>query len=491
MLREPADRRRQRILLIASLALGVSACAPCSQRPQPPVEEKTDGGGKAPKIVAAGPSCPVGFGACGEGGACDVDLDRDDAHCGACGQSCGDGQRCLAGSCQSGVVQVAAGGSHSCALTAAGQVSCWGLGSLGQLGPGGRAARLRPSPVEGLADIVQLALGRDVSCARARDGRLWCMGDGGLLGRDEPAPNARPQPVSGLVGAIDVSVSINHACAVVSDGAVYCWGGNVAGQLGDAGVADAGSHKAGGNSSLPMRVRGLGPAWAIATGGAHSCALLRSGQVACWGDNRFGQLGVPGLDADHPHPDPHLLPELEQVEGLAAGRFHSCARRRDGALFCWGRNRAGQLGLGDLEERRKPTQLKLPEGLHVAAVAARERQSCALGRDGQLLCWGDGEGGRLGLGEDERDRPVPTRLPGLSAVAGVGVGESHGCALRRDGAMRCFGLGDGRIGDGSDEARPLPTPVANALAPPAVPPAVPPADAPAVPPAPAEPQPPK
>lgn len=148
----------------------------------------------------------------------------------------------------------------------------------------------------------------------------------------------------------------DHTCAVTSEGAAKCWGYNQSGQLGDG--------TSGNRRGTPVTVTGLetGVA-AIATGGAHTCALLSTGGVTCWGLNSRGQLGD-GTSTQRDAPV-NVQGLSSGAVALAAGEEHTCALMDSGEIKCWGRNQRGQLGNGETTNRTSPEtvlQLKIMAG---------------------------------------------------------------------------------------------------------------------------------
>jgi hypothetical protein len=197
---------------------------------------------------------------------------------------------------------VAAGTRHVCALLATGSVLCAGDNERGQLGQGDTMPRMVAAMVPGLDQVTELAAGRDVTCARRMDGTVWCwgandLGQIGVAGTDQPAPVQ--VPMLGAARAIDVSRAGAHACAVLEDGTVACWGDNSTGALGD-------------GTTMPrtgvVAVVGVRGAEEVACGGldagsGFTCARLTSGVVLCWGADELGQTGDgdPGPPTLVPH----------------------------------------------------------------------------------------------------------------------------------------------------------------------------------------------
>jgi alpha-tubulin suppressor-like RCC1 family protein len=125
---------------------------------------------------------------------------------------------------------------------------------------------------------------------------------------------------------------------------VFCWGLNDLGQLGD---NDGGTNRASPQPVAPgeVSVANHSATRYLAIGANHACArLLPNGNVACWGANGDGQLGVSGGDSDHPV----LTMEgaFYNVDEVTAGGNQTCVRVFFDGVYCWGRNAEGQLGIG-------------------------------------------------------------------------------------------------------------------------------------------------
>jgi alpha-tubulin suppressor-like RCC1 family protein len=356
-----------------------------------------------------------------------------------------------------GIVQIATGGAHSCALTGAGGVWCWGLNWNGQLGDGTTTTRLTPVAVSSLGSGVRaIALGDSHSCALTSGGAVLCWGsnNNGELG-DGTLVERRTTPVavrtlgSGVQAiAAGGSGSNGSSCALLVSGAVRCWGANAFGQLGDGSTTDRNSPAA--VSTLGSGVR------AIDVGGSHACALTGFGSFVCWGDNAFGQLGDGSTTRSSV---PVAVSLVSRGSVISAGETHTCAVNRDGAVFCWGRNHIGQLGDGTTADRRTR---RLVSGMTsgMTAVAAGARHGCALTSGGAVRCWGRNQSGQLGDGSGA-DRSVPVALPLLgSGVRALAAGSEHSCALTTAGAVFCWGYNAvGAVGDGTTTGRLQPVPV--------------------------------
>ncbi|MCH7488626.1 MAG: hypothetical protein IIB23_03255 [Chloroflexi bacterium] len=344
-----------------------------------------------------------------------------------------------------GVAVIVAGGSHTCALSTPGGLTCWGDNISGQLGDGTTTNSLTPVDVVGLTGGVAAATAGDFhSCALTTAGGLMCWGRNlnGQLGDATTTSRLTPTPVMGLAsGVAAVETGSAHTCALTAAGAAKCWGINTYGRLGNG---------TSGNTSTTMTdVIGLGSGVeAIAAGNEQTCVITAEAGVKCWGRNNLGQLGNGGGGSPGDYsPVPVDVSGLSSgVVALAAGGFHTCSLTAAGTVACWGHNGSGQLGLGTTEGQATPMVVPaLATG--VAAIAAGNNHSCALTTAGGLKCWGRNASGQLGDGT-KTDRLTPVDVWGLtSGVAAVATGDFHTCALMTAGGIRCWGRNlEGQLG---------------------------------------------
>jgi alpha-tubulin suppressor-like RCC1 family protein len=354
----------------------------------------------------------------------------------------------------SGVAAIAAGGSHTCALTTGGGAVCWGYNSSGQLGDGTMTNRSTPTAVSGLASgVAAIEPGGTYTCVRTTSGSVLCWGLNhvGQLGDGTVTQRLTPTAVSGMTsGAAAIATGDFHSCAVTEGGTLACWGDNTYGQLGDGTTL----HRA-----TAMGVTGLSSGVAaIALGYGHSCALTTGGGVLCWGQNIDGQLGDgTNTGGSAPVAVSGLATGVSAVAG--GGGSHNCALNTSGGVVCWGANAYGQLGDGTTTERWVPTAVSgLPSG--VAAIALGYGHSCALTTGGGVVCWGHNNYGQLGDGTTT-SRSTPTAVSGLgSGVAAIAVGLHHTCARTTSGAIKCWGYNsNGQLGDGTTTNQVTPTAV--------------------------------
>jgi alpha-tubulin suppressor-like RCC1 family protein len=254
----------------------------------------------------------------------------------------------------SGAIAIAAGKQNSLALLANGTVMSWGSNEEGQLGSGSKALKSTvPVAVKGLTGVTAISAGGQFGLARLSNGTVmsWGAGDEGQLGNGKKAKSSVPVVVKGLSGVTAVAAGGEHGLALMVDGTVMSWGSNSSLQLGFAPktkvVKEEGEEfteedEQPENSAVPVPVRMLTGATAVAAGGEYSLALLGSGEVEAWGSNLNGQLGngsVGGMSSF-----PTAVGGLGGVTSIAAGAAHALALLSGGTVVAWGYNPDGQLG---------------------------------------------------------------------------------------------------------------------------------------------------
>ena len=377
-----------------------------------------------------------------------------------------------------GVAMVAAGGDHTCALLTTGGIECWGANHYGELGDGTTTDRGMPVAVSGLSSgVAAIAAGSNHTCALLATGGVKCwgynrygqLGNGTVTGVDQANPT--PMDVSGLAsGVIAITAGGSHTCALLDTGGVKCWGWNRRGQIGDGQDCSMSQCR----RLVPADVSGLASGVvAIDAGIYHSCAVLSSGAVKCWGQNDDSQLGaVTGSPCVNEQlaplacaPTPVDVPGLSDVSAVAAGERHTCALLSAGGVQCWGNNGSGQVGDGGVCGTTCGGPVDVSGLPATGAIDAGNQHTCSITLDQSIVyCWGENGLGQIGNGDSPTDAPSPVEVCAepscapvcipeepcgpLRDVAALSLGRNHSCAVVETERLRCWGDNAlGQLGD--------------------------------------------
>lgn len=350
---------------------------------------------------------------------------------------------------------IAAGIQNTCAVTIAGAGYCWGLSTDGQLGDGNHDGHtvFAPTPVVGSHTFASVQPAWYHSCGLTAAGAVLCWGWGedGQLGNGATSNRDVPTRVPGAPPFASISAGTAHTCGVTYTGAAWCWGWNVAGQLG------TGSKE---SSSDPVLVAGGLSFSSVAAGQGHTCGLTTSGMAYCWGQGGAGQLGDGTSTVTAGSTTPVAVAGQHVFAAITVGEGHSCALTTAGAAYCWGSG--PQVGVGTNTTQALPLPV---DGNHVfVAIAAGQSHTCGITTTGAAYCWGSGSFGRLGNGLTTTF-PSPVLVSGAHAFTAITAGGSHSCAVTEAGSAWCWGRGfEGQLGTGNNMQRSSPTPVSGGLA---------------------------
>ncbi|HVI03303.1 MAG TPA: RTX toxin, partial [Enhygromyxa sp.] len=248
--------------------------------------------------------------------------------------------------------------------------------------------------------------GEVVCWGRNTDGRLgYAAGaQNENVGDDETPAEWVAQFGSVQVGGTVTQIvsGFAHTCALLDDASVRCWGIANNGQIGYGNGNTIGDDETPASAG-PVNVGG--PVASLGAGWYHTCAVLESGEVKCWGKGNEGRLGYGNVAWIGLVNTPASVGFVD-VGGTAVkvdgGTAHTCALLTDGSIRCWGWGARGQLGYGNVTnvgDNETPASAGAVEigGLAVD-IAADGNHTCAIRDDGRVLCWGDGGDGRLGYG---------------------------------------------------------------------------------------------
>ena len=368
-------------------------------------------------------------------------------------------------------VQVTTGSDFSCSLNKAGTVFCWGKGDAGRLGHGHTKGSPTPVEVTGLSGVRQIAAGNQHTCAVTNGGEVYCWGNnnhkqGALPGDMRESP--RPSKVESLTGITTIAAGSNTTCATNEAGALFCWGYNYYGQIGN------GQEGSGHDAATPVQVSKVQNVAQVDIGEYHTCAVLQSGEAHCWGRDGYGNLG--GAERGN-RTEPNVVANVADAQSIALGGHHVCVIRQSGAVACWGRSESGQLGASEISDPYHATDV-IPAmdslitppptpptftpdpATPVQAepmISTSEGFACALGTEGQPVCWGSNSSGQLGDGTTVYRRGELVDVSGISDAVEVKVGAARACARRANGSIACWGsLGWYNGAKNIRSSRPLP-----------------------------------
>ena len=392
--------------------------------------------------------------------------------------------------------KISAGASHSCVKMSDGGAKCWGDSTVGQLGRAFIYGASYPITVMGgesgsdnLEDVIQVATGASHSCAVISSGKVLCWGSpwrGELGNGDTETRRLTPVRViaqegsnTPLEGIAAISLGGSFSCALKINQGVVCWGRGDDGQLGH------GAFNQGTGIVYPVTVvesgSGTNPfegVVKVSAGSWHACALKSNKTVWCWGAGGSRQLGNGSLSRSN-RPVGVLRKRgssdlLANIIDLSVGSSHACVVRTDSTVWCWGNGNAGQLGHNKFFLNESyPVQVMDGAGIDnylddVIQVSSGGYHSCALKSDGTIWCWGKGGEGQLG-NNALVDNPYAVQVVdgsgssnALSDVIEIDMGNFHGCALKSNRTIRCWGGGGkGQLGNNSQNNRSYPVAVSS------------------------------
>ncbi len=412
-------------------------------------------------------------------------------------------------SMSSKAINIASGTTHTCASLIDGTVQCWGDNSSGELGNESDTSDDLTTPTtidlgRNQALPIKVAAGARHSCAIMWDHEVKCWGfnENGQLGLGNSTADVGDTSddmgdslaiVTMDDNAIDIVAGDNHTCIINSDSLVNCWGDNTSGQLG---IGDnSGSNDSIGDDESADATTDLGSesgrtrkVVSIAAGSNHTCVIVDTGDVICWGDNAFGQLGIGDnsgsndkIGDDETADTTTDLGTNRTAVQIAAGGDSTCVVLDNSSLKCWGANIKGQLGLEDISVRGDATTdmgdsllaLDLGTDRLVQQVVVGYEFACALLDNGSVKCWGDNSTGQLSISDSEDHHATDPMIGHQSGHMGdtlttvslgtdsfgkartatqLTSGKDHACALLNTGDTLCWGNNEfGKLGLSSTE----------------------------------------
>jgi len=355
---------------------------------------------------------------------------------------------------------ISLGGAHSCLILEDNSVKCWGENEFGQVGTKDihhnkcwacdNTSIWKPTLVEGNLKAKSIAAGgisslwgwqgypfkSDHTCAVDLDGDVYCWGynTSGQLGNKDNKTSFIPVKVSGIKNINQITSGAKHSCALNNAGEVYCWGEGTNGQLGN-GLSD--------NQSSPVKVINLdNNTVQIIAGGESTCTLNNSGEVFCWGSNRWRQLGFYESFVKS-YNSPQKIDNITNIKQISMGDNYACVLSNNGDIKCWGCESSGQLGNGiDNSYYCKADHQEVVGITNAIFIESGHSHSCAILENKKIKCWGENNYGQLGI-DNTSDQSTPVLLESLYDISSISCGGDHTCAISKN-KLYCWG--DGTVG---------------------------------------------
>ena len=343
-----------------------------------------------------------------------------------------------------------AGFSHTCAINSSGVLKCWGYGGSGELGNGNATSSKVPISPTLVGAPIFVGAGSSHTCAIVAGGKAFCWGYGfnGEIGDGLATEQDSPTAVANISNVLRIDGGGEHTCAIVNGGSVMCWGGNVYGDVGDG----TGTERDTPVSTSPA----IGTAVEINAGiGEHACAVLSTGGVQCWGEGDYGECGDNAMNFQNLSPVDVKTSSTTNLAGathVVLGYTHSCAIVSNGDVYCWGDDTYGELGDGQTNAQSsvaiKATVVSGATALALGGDGFTYGHTCAIVAGGAVKCWGSNDFGQLGDGTTTSSTTAVT--PISSGAIAIAAGSAHTCAMKSDFSVWCWGYNfDGQLGIGS------------------------------------------
>ena len=396
--------------------------------------------------------------------------------------------------------EISVGATHSCAILDNDTVKCWGDNTAGALGhnvnaptnqgdAGGEMAALPTTVVTGTGGVfaTSISAGFQQTCAKLSDNTAKCWGSNGFgqLGFGDNSgvyANIGDANGEGATNLVPISLGTGKTASVVvsgrqnnvilrNDGKIVVFGDNNYGRLGLGQPAHTGDDTGEMGTGLTKVNVGTGLLVSkVAMGLQHTCAIMTTGQMKCWGRNNYGQLGLGDIQNRNEESEMgDALPFVDLGTGrtakeVTAGNYHTCAILDNDSVKCWGYNWTGQLGYGNTTTRGNAasqmgdnlTTVSLGSGRTAKDIVSAAEAVCALLDNNTVKCWGRSNGGQLGKGNTnalgDGAGEMGDSLTALSLGTGrtakaITAGNQHFCAILDNDTLKCWGEGsNGRLG---------------------------------------------
>jgi alpha-tubulin suppressor-like RCC1 family protein len=281
-------------------------------------------------------------------------------------------------------------------------------------------------------NIKQISASGHHTLVLTKEGQVYSVGnnESGQLGLGHCNYIDKFTLISGLKNIVQISAGDNHSLLLTQNGEIYSCGSNFGGQLG------LGDSK---NQTKPTLVPNINNIIQISAGGYYSLLLNKNGEVYSFGNDWFGKLGL-GNCRSRSRTVPTLIPteyfNNSPIVQISAGRYHSLALSIEGDIYSFGYGSDGRLGLGDNNDRNRPTLIPAYyfNNVPVSHVSAGLHYSLIVTEKGQLYSFGNMFHQYVGI-EENYIGNVPTLINGLENFIDVPTGGSSYLMVNKYGEI--------------------------------------------------------
>ncbi len=344
------------------------------------------------------------------------------------------------------MVKIATGDSHTCAITQAGKLYCWGENTAGQIGDGTYIHRSYPVEIDAGTQYAQVSCGSSSTCAITTAGALKCWGfnDAGQVGVNSVVTTNvthLPSLVDSGVTYIAISVGYRAACGITSAHLLKCWGQNDKGEMADGTTVNT--------RYVPVATDAATAYAKVAVGQGNVCAITTGGVLKCWGAGTVDSIrsGMVGDGTAIQRLAPVEIDSGTLYAEVARGDYHACGITTAGVLKCWGANYGGQLGDATTTLRLSP--VTVDAGTQYSELELGSGNTCAITTAGVLKCWGYEHHGEFGDQLYERSVSTPKVVDAGVNYAQIAMGAHYLCGITTAGDTKCWGHNSyGQLGAG-------------------------------------------
>ena len=312
-----------------------------------------------------------------------------------------------------------------------GSVWCWGENAYGQLGIGTQEPTRSPSLVVGGIAFRELESGHAHTCGLTEANALYCWGATVwhiVFNETRPAEwFTAPTPIADSIRFESIAPGAGHTCGLTPDGFAYCWGLNFAGQLGDSTTTD---------HSDPILVAGGIRFRSLTAGAFHTCGVSVDGGSYCWGDNYGGKLGS-GRSGGYEVAPVRIS---STFQALSAGSDQTCGIGNDNRAYCWGLTDGNRLGVGIGGHSAVPSPMPVLMDEQASSVSVFYETGCAIGVSGATYCWGGGDLGTPFTNPFYGFEAYPILTAYGLRLRQIQTGTGGTCAVSVTGSLYCWNV---------------------------------------------------